>query len=356
MGRGRSSNTSPTWNVTDFTRAISYYWIVFLLLDEIKGLQSRITWGAQSSDGPRGIGRERCRPVVLFNLRRICLNLFPTCLDFIVTGGIRALFNPLSLNPAWWYKKRKEALWCGKRWALKSLWNPSNRRHRTVPAHLAFPPQVSLNLAGPLRWWTCVILGEGPEVGTLEDNAALGCEEVMHTVSCYSRDRLKETLIDPENRDACGRNITDPGTDVDQSSRNVVVVKVGRLGEITDLLNTVVPWEPFWCVPVLPDRAQISGGAAGFSSHRGKMHPYGKLPQKKPKKTLVCQAFWRKHVPANQRLTQQAVKCVPNLRVTTESLRQTLSSLCSQTTNTSSSGINSYQSFWRPHHLRNRYR
>lgn len=77
---------------------------------------------------------------------------------------------------------------------------------------------------------------------------------MIHTVSGYSRDRLKETLIDPENRDACGRNITDPGTDVEQSSRNVVVAKIGRLGEITDLLNAVVPWERFWCVPVLPDR------------------------------------------------------------------------------------------------------
>lgn len=76
----------------------------------------------------------------------------------------------------------------------------------------------------------------------MEDNAALGCEEVIRTVSRYSQDRLKETLIDPENRDACGRNITDPGTDVEQSSRNAVVAKVGRLGEITDLLNAVVPF------------------------------------------------------------------------------------------------------------------
>lgn len=57
-----------------------------------------------------------------------------------------------------------------------------------------------------------------------------------------ARDRLKETLIDPENRDACGRNVTQPGTDVEPLSRNAAVVEAG----ITDLLNAVVPWEPFW--------------------------------------------------------------------------------------------------------------
>lgn len=90
----------------------------------------------------------------------------------------------------------------------------------------------------------CRPLGAG--VWTLEDNAALECEEVMHKDSGYSRaDRLEETLIDPENRDACGRNVTEPGTDVEQSSRNAVVAKVSRLGEITDSVNAVVSWEPF---------------------------------------------------------------------------------------------------------------
>lgn len=40
---------------------------------------------------------------------------------------------------------------------------------------------------------------------------------MMYTDSGYSRlawDRLKETLIDPENRDACGRMVIEPGTDV----------------------------------------------------------------------------------------------------------------------------------------------
>lgn len=71
----------------------------------------------------------------------------------------------------------------------------------------------------------CRPLGAG--VWTLEDNAALGCEEMMHMDSGYSRaDRLEETLTDPENRDSCGRKVTEPGTDVEQSSRNAVVVKV----------------------------------------------------------------------------------------------------------------------------------
>lgn len=43
----------------------------------------------------------------------------------------------------------------------------------------------------------------GAEGWALEDNVALGCEEMMGSGS--SRDRLEETLIDPENRDACGR-------------------------------------------------------------------------------------------------------------------------------------------------------
>lgn len=68
----------------------------------------------------------------------------------------------------------------------------------------------------------------GAEGWTLEDNAALGCEEMMHAVSGSSRDRLKETLIDPERRDACGRNVTQPGTDVEPSSRNAAAAEAGE--------------------------------------------------------------------------------------------------------------------------------
>lgn len=113
----------------------------------------------------------------------------------------------------------------------------------------------------------CRPLGVG--VWTLDDNAALGCEEMMNTDSGYSRtDRLVETLIDPENRDACGRNVSEPGTDVEQPSRNAAVAKVGHRGEITDSFNAVASWEPF-LVPVLPVWAQITGGAAGFRAHWG---------------------------------------------------------------------------------------
>lgn len=139
----------------------------------------------------------------------------------------------------------------------------------------------------------CRPLGAG--VWTLEDNAALGCEE-MHTDSGYSRaDRLEEFLIDPENRDACGRNVTEPGTDVEQSSRNAVVAKVGRRGEITDSFHAIVPWEPFSFQCYQSGRKSVEGPQG--SAHIGgeKMHPYVRLPQKKPtkqrKKKLVCQAF-----------------------------------------------------------------
>lgn len=108
----------------------------------------------------------------------------------------------------------------------------------------------------------------GLGVWTLEDNTALGCEEMMHTDSGYSRaDRLEETLIDPENRDACGRNVTEPGADVEQSSRNVVVVgrpprRNYRFIQHRCFLGTLLG-------PVLPVRVQTSGGAAGFSAHWG---------------------------------------------------------------------------------------
>lgn len=68
----------------------------------------------------------------------------------------------------------------------------------------------------------------GAEGWALEDNVAPGCEEMMRAVSGCSRDRLKETLIDPENRDACGRNVTQPGPDVEPSSRNAAVVEAGE--------------------------------------------------------------------------------------------------------------------------------
>lgn len=55
---------------------------------------------------------------------------------------------------------------------------------------------------------------------------------MMYTDLGYSRlawDRLMETLIDPENREACGRIVIEPGTDVKQSRKNVVMMKVHSL-------------------------------------------------------------------------------------------------------------------------------
>lgn len=55
---------------------------------------------------------------------------------------------------------------------------------------------------------------------------------MMYTDSGYSRlawDRLMEALIDPENREACGRIVIEPGTDVKQSKKNAVMMKVHRL-------------------------------------------------------------------------------------------------------------------------------
>lgn len=98
------------------------------------------------------------------------------------------------------------------------------------------------------------------------ESVALGCEEMMRTDSGYSgaaRDESKEALIDPEHRNPCGRNVTEPGTDVERSRRNAAVAKVGRRGETADSLNAVAPWEPFWCAPVLPDRVRISGRGRG---------------------------------------------------------------------------------------------
>lgn len=33
---------------------------------------------------------------------------------------------------------------------------------------------------------------------------------------------MKETLIDPESRDACGRRVIEPGTDVKQCRKNAL--------------------------------------------------------------------------------------------------------------------------------------
>lgn len=55
------------------------------------------------------------------------------------------------------------------------------------------------------------------------------CGKMMYTDSGYGRlvwDRLMEALIDPENREACGRIVIEPGTDVKQSRKNVVIAQV----------------------------------------------------------------------------------------------------------------------------------
>lgn len=48
---------------------------------------------------------------------------------------------------------------------------------------------------------------------------------MMYTESSYSRlawDRLREVLIDPESREACGRIVIEPRTDVEEPRENVV--------------------------------------------------------------------------------------------------------------------------------------
>ncbi len=55
------------------------------------------------------------------------------------------------------------------------------------------------------------------------------CGEMMYADSGYSRlarDRLMEALIDPESREACGRIVIEPGTDVKQLGKNAVMMKV----------------------------------------------------------------------------------------------------------------------------------
>ena len=54
-------------------------------------------------------------------------------------------------------------------------------------------------------------------------------EDDVHRLGLQPRlawDRLMEALIDPENREACGRIVIEPGTDVRQSRKNVVMMKV----------------------------------------------------------------------------------------------------------------------------------
>lgn len=118
--------------------------------------------------------------------------------------------------------------------------------------------------------------------GPPEDRAALGCEEMMRAVSGSSRDRLKETLIDPENRDARGRNVTQPGTDVEQ--------ECGRGGGGTaDLTKRRCALGTFLERPSLTRTgAKSAEGPRGSACIReeeerrgAKMHPYGRLPQKK---------------------------------------------------------------------------
>lgn len=51
---------------------------------------------------------------------------------------------------------------------------------------------------------------------------------MMHTYLGYIKltwDRLMEALIDPENREACGRIVTEPVTDVNLARKNVDMVK-----------------------------------------------------------------------------------------------------------------------------------
>lgn len=64
---------------------------------------------------------------------------------------------------------------------------------------------------------------------SLGDNVPSRCGEMMYTDSGYSRlawDRFMEALIDPENREACGRIVIEPGTDVKQAWKNVLIPKV----------------------------------------------------------------------------------------------------------------------------------
>lgn len=58
-----------------------------------------------------------------------------------------------------------------------------------------------------------------PGLGTksVADNMPYRCRKMMYIDSGYARlawDRLMEALIDPENREACGRIVSEPGREV----------------------------------------------------------------------------------------------------------------------------------------------
>lgn len=110
------------------------------------------------------------------------------------------------------------------------------------------------------------------------------------TESGYSRlawDRLMEALIDPENREACGRIVSEPGTDVEQSKKNVFMTKVHRLhGQIYhSCIERYRQGESFWCIRL--------SKANRVHCAVTKMYPYGSLLQKRGpsnfgKKTRLC--------------------------------------------------------------------
>lgn len=100
------------------------------------------------------------------------------------------------------------------------------------------------------------------------------CVEMMYADSGYSRlawDRLMEALIDPENREACGRIVIEPGTDVKQSRKNVVVMKVHSLKvQITlhekkyrSFINR--HWHRHCCIQMLINQMTRTERAAGFT-------------------------------------------------------------------------------------------
>jgi len=59
--------------------------------------------------------------------------------------------------------------------------------------------------------------GQGSGPVSLGDIVPYRCGKMMYTDSGFSSlawDRLMGALIDPENREACGRIVIEPGTDV----------------------------------------------------------------------------------------------------------------------------------------------
>lgn len=111
---------------------------------------------------------------------------------------------------------------------------------------------------------------------SLRDNMPHRCGKMMYTDSGYSRlawDRLMEALIDPENGEACGRIVIEPGTDVKQSRKNVVMMKVhGLKVRITldeqkyrNLIKRYWQEENFWCIRLLKaNQTTHTEGATGF--------------------------------------------------------------------------------------------